>query len=428
MCKPYHLFSFAIMSKILIANWTWYPSGGDWTYIDNVRRFYESKGHEVVPFSMKDDRNYQTPFNRYFVSNIDYKDLNKKKNPLTAVKVLKNSLYSSEAKRNIHALLSEHKIDLVHLNNIHHYLTPGSIIPEIKRHNIPIIWTVHDYVILCPNTTFISNDKVCERCKVGKYYNCIVHKCKKGSLLASSVAAMESYVNKWVDPYKYVDYFLCPSQFIADKFIQFGFDEKKIVRLYNPFDISALENITQNGLDGKKYIVYVGNILKVKGVFTLAEAVKDLDVDLYVIGDGEALPELQNFVKNNNIRNIYFLGRKKKQETLNYVKGAEFVVVPSEWYENLPYSLVEALLLAKPVLGARIGGIPELVLDNKTGFLFEPGSKEDMIAKMKYMLSLPVERLSWLGDNAQRHAMALTNYGNFEKGLSKIFQSVNVSL
>src|SRR6188508_1518308 len=107
MCKPYHLFSFAIMSKILIANWTWYPSGGDWTYIDNVRRFYESKGHEVVPFSMKDDRNYQTPFNRYFVSNIDYKDLNKKKNPLTAVKVLKNSLYSSEAKRNIHALLSE---------------------------------------------------------------------------------------------------------------------------------------------------------------------------------------------------------------------------------------------------------------------------------------------------------------------------------
>jgi len=416
------------MSKILIANWTWYPSGGDWTYIDNVRKFYESKGHEVVPFSMRDDRNYQTPFNKYFVSNIDYKDLNKKKNPLTAVKVLKNSLYSSEAKRNIHALLSEHKIDLVHLNNIHHYLTPGSIIPEIKRHNIPIIWTVHDYVILCPNTTFISNDKVCERCKVGKYYNCIVHKCKKGSLLASSVAAMESYVNKWVDPYKYVDYFLCPSQFIADKFIQFGFDGKKIVRLYNPFDISSLENITQNGLDGKKYIVYVGNILKVKGVFTLAEAVKDLDVDLYVIGDGEALPELQNFVKNNNIRNIYFLGRKKKQETLNYVKGAEFVVVPSEWYENLPYSLVEALLLAKPVLGARIGGIPELVLDNKTGFLFEPGSKEDMIAKMKYMLSLPVERLSWLGDNAQRHAMALTNYGNFEKGLSKIFQSVNVSL
>jgi glycosyltransferase involved in cell wall biosynthesis len=274
------------MSNILIANWTWYPSGGDWTYIDNVCRFYESRGHEIVPFSIKDDRNFKTPFEKYVVSNIDYKTLNRKKNPLTAVKVLKNSLYSAEAKRNIRSLLSEHKIDLVHLNNIHHYLTPGSIIPEIKRHNIPILWTVHDYVILCPNTTFISNDQVCERCKVGKYYNCVVHKCKKGSLLASSVAAMESYVNKWVDPYKYVDYFLCPSQFIADKFIQFGYDEKKIVRLYNPFDISSLESITQNGSEGRKYIVYVGNILKVKGVFTLAEAVRGLDIDLYIIGDG----------------------------------------------------------------------------------------------------------------------------------------------
>jgi glycosyltransferase involved in cell wall biosynthesis len=110
------------------------------------------------------------------------------------------------------------------------------------------------------------------------------------------------------------------------------------------------------------------------------------------------------------------------------VKGAKFVVVPSEWYENLPYSLVEALLLAKPVLGARIGGIPELVLDNETGFLFEPANKEDMIAKLKYMLSLPGERLSWLGNNAQKHAIALTNYGSFEAKLSGIFESVNVPL
>jgi len=239
---------------------------------------------------------------------------------------------------------------------------------------------------------------------------------------------MESYVNKWVDPYKYVDYFLCPSQFIADKFIQFGFDEKKIVRLYNPFDISSLESITQHRPEEKKYIVYVGNILKVKGVFTLAEAVKGLDVDLYIIGDGEAMPELEMFVKNNNITNIYFLGRKRKQETLSYVKGAEFVVVPSEWYENLPYSLVEALLLAKPVLGARIGGIPELVMHDETGFLFESANKEDMISKIKYMLSLPAEKLSWLGNNAHRHAAALTNYGSFENKLSGIFESVNVTL
>ena len=247
-------------------------------------------------------------------------------------------------------------------------------------------------------------------------------------MLASSVAAMESYVNKWVDPYKYVDYFLCPSQFIADKFIQFGFDEKKIVRLYNPFDISALDNVAQNKQEGRRYILYVGNILKVKGVFTLAEAVKGLDIDLYIIGDGEAMRELEIFVKTNNITNARFLGRKGKQETLGYIKAAEFVVVPSEWYENLPYSLIEALLLAKPVLGAKIGGIPELVLEDETGYLFEPANKQDMIAKINYMLSLPGEKLSWLGNNAKKHAAAMTNYKNFGDKLSGVFESVNVSL
>jgi glycosyltransferase involved in cell wall biosynthesis len=411
-----------------MVNWTWYPSGGDWTYIDNVRKFYESKGHEVIPFSMKDDRNFKTPFDKYFVSNVDYKNLNKHKNPITAARVLKNSLYSNQAKKNIKALLSENKIDLVHLNNIHHYLTPSSIVPEIKQHDIPIIWTVHDYSILCPNTTFISNDKVCERCKTEKYYNCILHKCKKRSLLASSVAAMESYVNKWVNPYKYVDYFLCPSQFIADKFMEFGYDKRKLVKLYNPFDINSLEDITLEKREEKKYIVYVGNILKVKGVFTLAAAVKGLDIDLYFIGDGEAMTELKEFVNSNEITNIIFLGKKKKEEALSYVKGAEFVVVPSEWYENLPYSLVEALLLARPVLGARIGGIPELVIDNETGVLFESANKQDMIAKMDYMLSLSYEELTRLGENARKHAAALTNYKRFEDELSKVFEAVNLTL
>jgi len=416
------------MSKILIVNWSWYPSGGDWTYVDNICRFYESKGHEVIPFAMKDDRNLDTPFSRYFVSNIDYKNLNKNKNPVGAVSVLKNSLYSGEARRKIKQLLSENKVDLVHLNNIHHYLTPASIIPEIKKHNIPILWTVHDYVILCPNSIFISNGKVCEKCKKEKYYQCVLNKCKKGSLLASSVAAMESYINKWLDPYKDVDYFLCPSQFIADKFIEFGHDERKIVKLYNPFDVTTLENIVPHKNEEKKYIVYVGNILKLKGIFTLAEAVEGLDVELYIIGDGEAMPALQDFIEKSKMSNIRCLGRKVKQDTLSYVKGAEFVVVPSECYENLPYALIEASLLGKPVLGARIGGIPELVIDNETGFLFEQGNKVDLTGKLKKMLSLPVENLDSLGANARRRVATLTSYKNFDAQLSEVFKSLNVSL
>ncbi len=414
--------------KILLVNWTLYPSGGDWTYVETLWKFYESRGHEIIPFSMEDERNIPTPYSRYFVSKIDYKTLNHNKSPLNAIKAVKNSVYSYQAKKNIKQLLADHKIDIVHLNNIHHYLSPASIIPEIKKYNIPILWTLHDYVILCPNTTFISKDKVCESCKGGAYYHCILKKCKKGSVTASAVAALESYTNKWINPYRYVDYFLCPSHFIANKFIEFGYDENKIVRLYNPFDISSIENKVAPIVPQRKYIVYVGNILRVKGVFTLVKAVSSINIDLYIIGDGESMPELRDFTKQNAINNVYFLGKQKKAEVLGYVEKAQFVVVPSEWYENLPYSLVEALLLSKPVIGARIGGIPELVIDNKTGVLFEPGNEQDLRNKIEHLLSLSYQELEAIGKQAYGHAMKIVNFGAFEECLKNVVASVGCSL
>lgn len=415
------------MGKILIANWTWYPSGGDWTYVDNLCKFYESLGHEVIPFSMQDDRNFDTPYSKYFVTKIDYKDLNKNKSPLNAIRAVKNSLYSVEAKKKIKQLLNDHKIDIVHINNIHHYLSPASIIPAIKKKNIPIVWTLHDYSILCPNTTFISKDKVCENCKGGKYYRCVIQKCKKGSTMASMVAAMESYTNKWLNPYKHVNYFLCPSQFIADKFVDFGFDREKIISLYNLFDLTAIEETKPEPTD-KKYIVYVGNILKVKGIFTLAEAMQGINTELYIIGDGESMPELRELVSSKGITNIKFLGKKPKNEVLSYVRNAQFVVVPSEWYENLPYSLVEALLLSKPVLGAKIGGIPELVIDGQTGYLYQSGNLDDLRKRLTEMLALPQAELDRMGQAAYHHARDIVNYKSFETALRRVFDKVGYTL
>ena len=260
--------------NILVVNWTWYPSGGDWTYIDNLCKFYQSRGHKIIPFSMKDDRNFETPYSKYFIPNIDYKDLNKDKSIYNGIRTFKHSLYSIEAKKNIKKLLSENKVDIVHLNNIHHYLTPSSIVPEIKKYDIPIIWTLHDYVILCPNTTFVSKDKICEKCKGGSFYNCTINKCKKGSFSASLVASLESYTNKLFNPYKHIDYFVCPSQFIADKFIEFGYDQNRIKKIYNIFNTKELVNVSGDFAPTEKYILYVGNILKVKGILTLIKASK----------------------------------------------------------------------------------------------------------------------------------------------------------
>jgi glycosyltransferase involved in cell wall biosynthesis len=419
----------SVKLNILIANWTWYPSGGDWTYIENLCKFYESYGHTVIPFSMENERNFSSPYTEYFIKNINYRELNKNKTLFSGLKAVKNSIYSTEAKSKLRLLLEKYHIDIVHLNNIHHYLTPASIIPEIKKKKIPIIWTLHDYVILCPNTTFISNEKVCEKCKGGKYYQCIVNKCKKQSLSASFVAALESYANDSSNPYQYVDYFICPSEFIRKKFEAFGFDNRKLRQVYNLFDtesISGQYEVPSNKSE-RPYIIYVGNILKVKGIFTLVKAVAGLELDLKVIGSGEHFDELKQLVDSNHMKNVELLGKKPKEEVFRFVQHALFVVVPSEWYENLPYSLVEALLLAKPVLGADIGGIPELVIDDVTGQLFQPANTADLRLKIQMMIS-DKDKLIQMGKDAKEHALSLVNYDTFARNLSPIFESLQLAL
>jgi glycosyltransferase involved in cell wall biosynthesis len=415
--------------NILIVNWTWFPSGGDWTYIENLCKFYESLGHTVIPFSMTNEKNFPNPFSEYFISNIDYRKLNKNKTLLSGFKAVKNSIYSTQAKSNLKLLLDKHHIDIVHLNNIHHYLTPASIIPEIKKKHIPIIWTLHDYVILCPNTTFISHGKVCEKCKGGKFYQCIVNKCKKDSVQASFVAALESYANTYSDPYKYVDYFICPSEFIKNKFEDFGFDSRKLRQVYNLFDIHSVSGEYDDPPEivNKPYIVYVGNILKVKGIFTLVRAMTGLELDLKVIGSGEHFDELRELVEHNQIQNVKLLGKMPKEEVFRIVRHSLFVVVPSEWYENLPYSLVEALLLAKPVLGADIGGIPELVINDITGQLFQPTNIADLRLKIQLMIDNK-DKLIQMGNAARKHALNLVNYDTFARNLSPIFESLQLAL
>lgn len=156
--------------KILVVNWTWYRFAGEWTYIENLKSLYESYGHDVIPFSMKSPKNLDTKgFDKYFVGFIDYRELNKNKNISNGLKAISRTIYSQEAKKNLNQLLSNHKIDIAHLHDINHYITP-SILPLLKKYNIPIIWTLHDYTLICPESSLVSNGKICERCKGGAFF------------------------------------------------------------------------------------------------------------------------------------------------------------------------------------------------------------------------------------------------------------------
>ncbi|MEP6611190.1 MAG: glycosyltransferase family 4 protein [Mucilaginibacter sp.] len=405
--------------NILVVNWAWYPTGGDWTYVENVVNIYQQQGHHVVPFSMKDDRNLPSEYNKYFIENIDYKKVNKR-SISAGVKVVMKSIYSFEAQENLEKLLDDVNIDFAHINVIHHYITP-TILKILKKRNIPIIWTLHEYTPICPDSIFVSHGQVCERCFGGKFYNCITHSCKKGSYLASTVAALENYVHKYLNYYAYVDYFVCPSIFQLEKYKQFNFFNDKLVQIYHGYDYAEIEKakLTQTQTT-ERYIVFVGRLERIKGAHTLLKAIRSFpQIKLKIIGDGTQEAELLAFKNEYRLDNVDFLGKKTKAEVLQLVKGADFLICPSECYEVLGFTVVEAMALGKPVIGAAIGGIPEMVINNYTGLLFEPGNAAQLSERIQLLYdneSLVTE----MGKNALEHINKLINNSTHYESLQKL--------
>lgn len=405
--------------NILVINWTWYPSGGDWTYVENVIDIYQQKGHTVIPFSMKDERNFLSPYSDYFIENIDYKKINRR-SITEGIKVVSKSIYSTEAQKNLERLLNDVKIDFAHINVIHHYITP-TILKILKEKNIPIIWTLHEYTPICPESTFISHDQICERCFGGAFYNCITHSCKKGSYLASTVAALENYVHKYLNYYAYVNHYVCPSVFLYEKFRSFNFFADKLVQLYHGYDYTEIAAAAlKQRLFAEKYIVFVGRLEKIKGAHTLLHAIQQCpDIELKIIGTGTQEQALMEFKETHGLTNVTFLGKKTKQETLQIINGAEFLICASEWYEVLGFTVVEAMALGKPVIGSAIGAIPEMVINEQTGYLFEPGNYNQLAEKIR-ILYADSQQIADLGKNAQQHINQLINTRKHFEGLQKL--------
>lgn len=411
--------------KILLVNWSWYPSGGDWTYIENVQKLYESKGYEIIPFSTHNKKNVPSVYSEYFVDTYDFKELNEHKSISNGIKALRTSIISKDALHKLDLLLNDHDIRVAHLNNIHHYLTPA-IIEKLHNRGIKIIWTLHDFKIICPENSFNSNGEVCEKCITGDFYHCAINLCKKKSFLASSLASFEAYYYHKKKIYDLVDYFLCPSQFLLNKFVQFGFQKSKMLVTNSCYDISVVDNfiasrnITNENYLVEKYVLYVGRLEEIKGVHILIEAVKDTNIRLKIVGTGKEVNFLKKIASGHS--NIEFLGFKQKQEVFKLIMDALYVVCPSICYENLPFSIIESFLFSKPTIGSEIGGISELVIDGKTGLLFESENSAHLCEKMNYLWNNE-NIVHEFGKSARIHAENMVNYIHHWKHLNSILQN-----
>ena len=404
--------------KILLVNNFYYDRGGDCTYLFSLKKLLEEKGHKVIVFSMHHPKNFVSEYSKYFVSFIDYEAEISNINPSSGFKVLRRTIFSTEAKKKIKDLIKKEKPDIVHLQNIHHHITP-SIFHLLKRKKIPIIWTLHDYVIICPNLSFLNQGIICEKCKKTKFFWAPLLRCKKDSFLASTVAATEITLHRILKIYDLVDVFICPSNFLRNKFIEFGFKEEKLISLGYLVDIDC----RNNGVAPSDYCLFVGRISEEKGLKTLIDAIiKVNSVKLKIVGDGQLKEELILYTnaKDKN-KLIEFLGHKRQNKAIELIENCKFVVVPSEWYENFPYVILETFACGKTVIGSRIGGIPELIKDNETGLTFEPCDSEDLSLKIKYLRDNPDKAVNF-GKNAEAFIKQELNADKHYQKLMEIYE------
>ncbi len=357
--------------RVLIANKFYYRRGGDCIYMLNLEQLLKEHGHEVAVYSMNYPENLPSEWSKYWPKNMNHFD------------ALVRPFGSMQVRSGFKRLLDDFKPNVVHLNNIHTQISP--VIAEIAhKRNIRVVWTLHDTKLVCPCYTCMRDGHWCEECFTDKTA-VIKHRCMPGGIIGSTIGCLEA--KKWNKGklQEYTDLFLPPSQFMMDTVVRGGYNPKKFRELCNFIDLEKVKNPC---FEKKGYYVYLGRVNEVKGIRTLCKAAKALPYKLIVIGGGELLSELQEQYKNSNIE---FKGQMDWNDFRPIIEGAKFMVIPSEWSENNPLTVIESQSLGTPVLGARIGGIPELIEENISGMTFESGNGEDLKKKIELMWNASFE-------------------------------------
>jgi len=396
--------------KILFANKYLFRNGGSEVVMFQERDFLKRAGHTVVDFSMRNERNIASDYASYFVGRRDYRGGGKLGKLISALTLV----HSPEAVRWIGALIDATHPDLVHCHNVYHQLTP-SIIGAAKARGVPVVLTLHDYKPVCPAYTRLSAGKPCSACLGGDYAQVLKHRCAEGSLGKSALLYAEAVVQRRLGNYEKVDRFIAPSRFMRDSVLR-RFRPEQVVLLHNGVDPAG---IAACGRD-EGYVLYFGRLSQEKGIETLlrAHAGARGAWPLVVAGTGPLADELRG-----RYPSARFVGHLAGEALKRAIAGAVAVVVPSEWHENCPMSVLEAMACGKPVVGSRMGGIPELVAEGKTGLLFNPGNVSELQEKLDTLMAVPALR-QLMGKQARVRVAQEFSLDKHNAGLLAIYDSV----
>lgn len=353
--------------KILLVNKFYYRRGGDCVVTLNLEQMLKEHGHEVAVYAMQYPENLPSEWSKYWPKNMSKLD------------AFSRPFGAKSVKDGFALFLDEFQPDVVHLNNIHTQLSP--VIGEIAhQRGIRVVWTLHDTKLVCPAYTCQRNGKWCDECFENKT-SVMKHRCLPGSYVGAFIGWRE--ILKWNKDRleASTDLFLPPSFFLRDIMVRAGFDARKFHVLCNFIDLNKVKGKESANKEG--YYVFLGRVDDYKGIKTLCQAADQLPYKLKIIGDGPLRQQLAEKYSHNEY--IDFLGQLSWEELCPIVAHAKFMVLPSECSENNPLTVIESQSLGTPVLGARIGGIPELIEDGKTGMTFESRNVEDLKQKIQSM-------------------------------------------
>lgn len=387
------------MAKLLNLNSYHYRRGGaDVVYLDHAALLAQ-RGWQNAFMAMHHPQNEPSEWSRFFVDEIQYgSSYGAAQKVVMAGKII----YSLEARRKLAALLREFRPDVAHAHNLYHHLSP-SVLSLLHAEGIPTVMTAHDLKLACPSHEMLVNGQICERCKGGRFIHCVTNRCIKGSTALSALVALESAVHRLAGLYSgNLSRIVVPSQFLGDKLVEWGVPRELICHIPNAVDISGFEPVRDAG----RPFVYFGRMTASKGVITLIDAALRSGLQLVMVGTGELDDELRARARGH--ANIQFSGRLSGAALWQQVSAARAVVLPSEWYENAPMSILEAYALGRPVLGARIGGIPEMIDEGETGWLCESGNPDALADAMQAVADTPDARLREMG--AAARARVLRDY------------------
>lgn len=395
--------------RILLVNKYFYRKGGAETYFFALAEGLRALGHEVAFFSMRHPNNEPSYWSKYFVSEKDYVG------DISAFKKVQEAstlIYSFEARRKFEALLEEFKPDVIHMNNVHRQLTLSILdAPYLKKHHVPVVYTAHDYILVCPAYTMVNgHGEVCDACLDKHFIHAVKNACVKGSRAKSALATMEAEFLKFHHAYDKIDLIVAPSKFMKSKLDEGGFAGKTVAMQNFLTDsqmamgarVANTHKFEDAQAGARPYVLFFGRLSQEKGILTLVKAFlqaagleryADSDAaaghkgflpdtwDLHIVGDGperEAIEQLIASAGPEAVSRIRLLGYRTGEDLQREVGNARFTVLSSEWRENMPYSGLESLAAQTPIIGACIGGIPELVVEGETGFAFKSGNVDDL--------------------------------------------------